>query len=95
MLFKKYVYQTTYEYLSLLKDLSNCRRDGTGITCLQLAAESSYVPYPLYGGNGRVSCFITTPLSGFRCSHGVKSSAVNIVKQTCYNRPLSDSVEVN
>lgn len=81
VLLKNYVYQTTQEYLSLLKNLLKSRCGGTGIIFLQLAAESSYVPYPLYGGNGHVSCFITTPLSGLRCSCGVKSSAVDIVKK--------------
>jgi hypothetical protein len=48
---------------------------------LQLAAESSYEPYPLYGGSGHVSCFITTPLSALGRSSGVKSSAVSTEKE--------------
>jgi hypothetical protein len=80
VLLKKHVYEST-QYLSLLKNLSKSRCGGTGIRFLQLAAESAYVPYPLYGGNRRVSCFITTSLAGLRCSRGVKSSAVDIVKK--------------
>lgn len=78
---KNYVHQTSQKYLSLFKNLLKSLCGGTGIRFLQLAAESSYVPYPLYGGSGCFPCFIKTVLSALGSSSGVKLSAVDITNE--------------
>jgi hypothetical protein len=69
----------------LFKNLLKSLCGGTGIRFLQLAAESSYVPYPLYGGSGRFPCFIKTAVgekeSTLGCASGVKSSAVDMTNE--------------
>lgn len=74
------MHQARQKYLSLFKNLLKSLCGGTGIRSLQLAAESSYVPYPLYGGSGCFSCSVKTALSALGCSSGVKSSAVDMTK---------------
>ena len=75
------MHQTSQKYLSLFKNLLKSLCGGTGIRFLQLAAESSYVPYPLYGGSGRFPCSINTALSALGSSSGVKSSVVDMTNE--------------
>lgn len=72
------MHQTSQKYLSLFKNLLKSLCGGTGIRFLQLAAESSYVPYPLYGGSGCFFCSTKIALFLLGRSIGVKSSAVDM-----------------